>query len=374
MSNFNRPNRRGVLPNRPTPPMVGRSSPYRSPYDNTPPTQFTDSMARSPHRRRVNFFQRFQHLSEMLTGPALLAVLAVLVILVFVVTLVLVNKPGRAAKAESAAPVENRQDDLTALLEEETTEGKTTILLLGSDRRETDGSFRTDVLLLLSINGDNGTVSAVSFPRDLWVRVPSLYEMKINQVHELGGFKATAEMFEDNFGIRPDYFVMTDFAGFTTFIDEIGGITVKASVELTDDCDLPQQRDGDCTVMPGETFMDGATALWYVRSRNTSNDIDRLRRAQEVIYGVFNQMVSSGRLDQIPALQKQFKEHIKTNLSAARAISLLPVAARVFKNPDKIQRFAITEDQATPSWSWNGMWILLPDEAAIKALLQEAGF
>lgn len=371
MSNFNRPNRRGVLPNRNTPSMVSRN-PYRSPDDNNPPPPYSGSMVRTPRRRRESIFQR---LPEMISAPVLLGVLAILVISVFVITLVLLNKPDRPTNAKAAAPTtENHQDELNTWLEKDVEAGKTTILLMGSDRRETDDSFRTDVMLLILIDGDKGTVSAVSFPRDLWVRVPSLYEMKINQVHELGGFNATAEMFEDNFGVRPDYFVMTDFAGFTTFIDEIGGITVNASQELTDDCDLPQAVDGDCTVMPGETFMDGPTALWYVRSRNTSNDIDRLRRAQEVIYGVFSQMVTSGRLDQIAALQKQFKEHIKTNLSAVRAISLLPVAARVFKDPEKIQRFAITEEHATPSWSWNGMWILLPDETAIKALLQEAGF
>ena len=87
------------------------------------------------------------------------------------------------------------------------------ILLLGSDLRPNDGSFRTDAIMMVVLDPDLMQINVVSFPRDLWVQVPSLWEMKINQVFQLGGFDATAEMFEVNFGIRPDYFVMTNFNG-----------------------------------------------------------------------------------------------------------------------------------------------------------------
>jgi LCP family protein required for cell wall assembly len=251
--------------------------------------------------------------------------------------------------------------------------GQMKILLLGSDQRPDDGGYRTDVIILVVVDPDQMTVSAVSFPRDLWVKVPGLYEMKINQVQALGGFDATAAMFQENFGVKPDYYVMTNFAGFTQFIDKQGGVDVEVGQELTDDCDLPQEVNGDCTIAPGVVHMDGGTALWYVRSRNTSSDYDRLRRAQEVLYAVLKKMINFGTLAKLSEIKAELESNVETNLSISKAVSLLPVAARVLQSPDRIRRFSITEDQATPSWSWDGMWILLPDAGAIRGLLQEAG-
>lgn len=247
------------------------------------------------------------------------------------------------------------------------------ILLLGSDQRPEDGSYRTDVILLVVLDVNNSRISVVSFPRDLWVKVPALYEMKINQVQGLGGFEATAGMFEANFGVKPDYYVLTNFAGFTQFIDNRGGIEVAVAQTLTDDCDLPQARAGDCTVEPGKVHMNGATALWYVRSRYTSSDLDRLRREQEVLLAIVKKTITFQTVAKLAEFKAEIANNVETNLSVQKAVLLLPFAARALSQPDQIQRFTIGEAQTTPSWSWNGMWILLPDLDAIHQLLLNAG-
>ena len=283
-----------------------------------------------------------------------------------------IQTPG-AANPPAAAVLPQEATQSAAALYPPLPAGQTKILLLGSDQRPDDGGYRTDVIILLTLNPQQMTVSAVSFPRDLWVKVPSLYEMKINQVFGLGGFEAMTEMFQSNFGFTPDYYVLTNFAGFTQFVDQQGGVDVAAAQALTDICDLPQAQDGSCTVEPGVVHMDGATALWYVRSRYTSSDFDRLRRAQEVLYGLLKKMIQVGSLSKLAEIQTALAGNVQTNLSLEKAISFLPFAARVIQYPDKIERYAITEDQSTPSWSWDGMWILLPDAEAIKSLLQQAG-
>lgn len=252
-------------------------------------------------------------------------------------------------------------------------EGQMRILLLGSDQRPNEGGFRTDAILMVVLDSEEKTVSVVSFPRDLWVQVPSLYEMKINQVYELGGFEAMAGMFDANFGLRPDYFMMTNFTGFMQFIDNRGGIDVGVGQELTDDCDLPQQVDGDCTVTPGMIHMDGPTALWYVRSRNTSSDLDRLRREQEVVLALVKKVVSFQTIQQFSEIKDELNENIETNLSIEQGVKLIPFATTILNHSDRIRKVAISEEQATPSWSWNGMWILLPDTNAIRSLMEEAG-
>ena len=119
--------------------------------------------------------------------------------------------------------------------------------------------------------------------------------------------------------------------------------------------------------------MDGPTALWYVRSRYTSDDFDRLRRAQEVLYALFKKMVNVATVAKLPELKTQFENSVETNMSVDQALSFLPFATSILASPDRIQRYSITEDQSTPFWSWDGQWILLPDYDAIHQLLLDAG-
>jgi LCP family protein required for cell wall assembly len=248
------------------------------------------------------------------------------------------------------------------------------ILLLGSDLRPNDGSFRTDAIMMVVLDPDLMQINVVSFPRDLWVQVPSLWEMKINQVFQLGGFEATAEMFAANFGIRPDYYVMTNFNGFTQFIDNRGGLEVNIASDFSDRCDLPlQDANGDCYVQQGTMHMDGPTALWYVRARASSNDIDRNRREQEVLYALAKKMVSFQSITKLSQMKDEIQDNVETNMTIEQAVKLMPFVAMVLNQPEKINSIAIGEDHAYPSWSWDGMWILLPDIEAIQNLLREAG-
>mgnify|MGYP000885201933 CR=1 FL=1 len=247
------------------------------------------------------------------------------------------------------------------------------ILLLGSDQRGDDRSYRTDVIVLVRLDPAKGTASAVSFPRDLWVEPPTLYPMKINMIQAIGGFDAMAAMFETNFGVRPDYYVLTNFSGFTHLIDSLGGIDVHIGQPLTDSCDLPQAQGGICHVDEGVLPMDGATALWYARSRASTSDYDRLRRAQEVVQAVFVRMMSLDALTRLPEYYEIISQDVETNMTLGDIAPLAPFAVRLFQDPARIRRFVINEEQAYPSWSWDGMWILVPDPGAVRALLAEAG-
>ena len=246
---------------------------------------------------------------------------------------------------------------------------------MGTDQRKGDNGFRTDVIVLVSIDADNNQVSAVSFPRDMWVKVPALYEMKINSIFQSGQFDAMAGMFQANFGVKPDYYVLTNFEGFTRFIDLLRGIDVQVAQPLKDNCDLPSLAvNGDCSVKPGTVWMEGTEALWYVRSRETSSDFDRLRRAQEVLVAVFKKMITRNAILKIPQLQASLKDNVETNMPFTKIVPLIPVAQKIFSDTTRIKTFAITEDQSTPFISWNGEWILLPDLPAIHDVLAKAGF
>jgi LCP family protein required for cell wall assembly len=240
------------------------------------------------------------------------------------------------------------------------------ILILGSDKRAYTGGFRTDVILLVTVNFEQKIINMTSFPRDLYVYMPGYYQERINATQFKGGFQLTAATFEYNFGVRPDYYVMLEFSGFESVINMMGGIDVAVAQSLTD------QRDGFgyYTVNPGLVHMDGATALWYVRSRYTTSDFDRTRRQQEVLLAVVNRIVALDMIPKIPQLYQQYKNTVETDLSLEDIVPLVPLAPEFLQG--NFGRYAIGREHVTPWNTSSGSAVLLPNTAAIQAVLKAA--
>lgn len=245
-------------------------------------------------------------------------------------------------------------------------ENQVNILLLGSDQRPYEGGFRTDVILLVTINLDLQTVNMTSFPRDLYVTLPGFYNDRINTALFRGGFKLLADTFEYNFGVRPDYYGMVNFYGFQNLIDSLNGIDVEVSQTLTDH----RSGYGDYSVYPGTVHMDGETALWYVRSRYSTSDFDRTRRQQEVVYGLVKRLISFDLVTKFPELYEKFQSTIETNLTLSEIKPLLPVADNLFRN--EVGRYAVGPSYVSNWVTPGGAQVLLPNSAAIQALLKDA--
>jgi anionic cell wall polymer biosynthesis LytR-Cps2A-Psr (LCP) family protein len=119
--------------------------------------------------------------------------------------------------------------------------------------------------------------------------------------------------------------------------------------------------------------MDGPTALWYVRSRKSSSDYDRMRRMQEVVSAMFTRLMNMNAMVRVPELVTTYSDSIETNLKVSKILPLLPIASEVFNDTSRIHSYAVNQEYTTESWSWNGMWILLPDLERINGMLSEAG-
>jgi LCP family protein required for cell wall assembly len=244
--------------------------------------------------------------------------------------------------------------------------GEVTILLMGSDQRPGPQDFRTDTAVLVVLKQD-GSVSLVSIPRDLWVYLPGKFMERINTSQEYGGFGLVQSTFQYNFGFTPQSYVLTDFSGFQSIIDNLGGIDVQVGQTFSD------ARSGfskGYTVHAGLVHMDSATALWYVRARETSSDLDRLRRAQEVILAIGKKLLSLNALTRIPQLYAGFRSAIVTDMTVQDVTALLPVLQLV--NPNQIQRYAISTDQVTAFYTSGGADVLLPRPQAIRQVLLQA--
>ncbi len=247
-------------------------------------------------------------------------------------------------------------------------ENQLNILLLGVDDFGAN-NFRTDVIILASINPKYKTVSLISFPRDLYVTIPGYWSNRINTAWSLGGFDLLAQTFEVNFGIRPDKYMMVNYNGFKDVVNSLGGIDVNVTEELQDACET--NPSGWCVIEPGETHMDGGQALWYSRSRKTTSDFDRNRRAQDVVLAIFRKAVNLNMLVKLPELYGLYREYVDTDVQLMDALPLLPMASSLM-NTDNVHRYAVTPAMVYNWITAEGSMVLMPDNYAISNMLNEA--
>jgi polyisoprenyl-teichoic acid--peptidoglycan teichoic acid transferase len=250
-------------------------------------------------------------------------------------------------------------------------EGQVNILFLGSDARPDSGGFRTDTIIWVSLNPKDGFVSAISFPRDLFIEIPGMGSNRINVAFPRGGFDLLADTLELNYGIRPDHYILIDFYGFKSLINNLGGITVQTAQNLTDSCVKTINPSGVCSVGPGPVQMNGEVALWYARSRYSTNDIDRARRAQEVIEAIFRRLVSLDAILQAQDLYNNYTSYVQTGVSLIDVISLIPLANKIYNEPD-IRNYVIGFDYVYNWITPQGAQVLVPNNDLIRELMIEA--
>ena len=241
-------------------------------------------------------------------------------------------------------------------------------LLLGTDERPGTGGFRTDAIMIVSINPDTDFVTMLSVPRDLYVYIPGYRMNRINTAMVVGGFKMLSDTILYNFGIPLDGWARVEFTGFVSAIDTLGGLSVQSTAYVRDEC-----RGDIHTYQAGQTYeMDGTEALCYVRMRKSGGDFDRMRRQQEVVRAIFSKVLSIDGLSHIPQLYNQFFTMLIMDIDVLDLIPLVPTAAQIGSDPSRIQQYRVDRDLVELWRTPGGGSVLLPKRAEIQQMLMDA--
>jgi polyisoprenyl-teichoic acid--peptidoglycan teichoic acid transferase len=257
-------------------------------------------------------------------------------------------------------------------------------LLIGSDLRP-GSTFRTDTMVIAILRPNDGQVSLISIPRDLWVYIPEWENQRINTAYQHGisvGYPGGGPgLLKDtilyNLGIRIDHTALVDFDGFRQIVDTLGGVDVPVSCAYTDwkiiDPNLDPENENNWylnTAGPGLIHMDGDLALWYARSRQKSSDFDRGRRQQEVLRALFTQALQAGTLSHIPELYNDLNDTVDTDLNLVDILQLSIYAPKM--TSADIRSYYIRPPYVSSWITDGGAYVLLPNEEPLKAMLTEA--
>ncbi|NJL95463.1 MAG: LCP family protein [Anaerolineae bacterium] len=262
---------------------------------------------------------------------------------------------------------------------------RVTVLLMGIDQRQgEEGQFRTDTMIVLSIDPVSRTGAMLSIPRDLWVSIPGGFsEQRINTANYIGdnpevdypggGPALAMKTVEKVLGTPIQHYVLVNFDAFTTFIDSIGPIEICVQ-ELIDDPKYPDGSYGyqPIRIEPGCQPMESERLLQYARTRATSGgDFDRAARQQEVILAVRDKILSAGGaralLGDALTLWESVSANVRTDLTLDELINLALIAQEV----TLINNGTIGEGEVFAGLAPDGSEILIPIQSDILRKVSE---
>jgi LCP family protein required for cell wall assembly len=261
--------------------------------------------------------------------------------------------------------------------------GRINVLLLGIDRRQGTGwAYRTDTIMVLTMDPDTGAVGILSIPRDLQVAIPGHGEDRINTANVFGyrednpeGGPALLEAtIESNFGIPIDGYLMVDFQAFETIVDTLGGIDADVPRTLHD-TRYPDPKPGDPYAFrtihfdPGIQHMNGKRALTYARSRMSTTDFDRAKRQQLVLLAIRERALDLRAIPRWPSLAAAVLDGIRTNMGSAELFALALYAARL--DTSNLKQVVLEHPLVMSHQRADGAAVQLPNWQLINPVLEE---
>jgi LCP family protein required for cell wall assembly len=206
-------------------------------------------------------------------------------------------------------------------------------LILGTDRRATDSSWRTDTIIIVGLDRKLNRAAVLSVPRDLYLEIPNYGYGRINQVDYIGekilktpggGPGLISMVMSNTLGISTQHWMRVEMTGFKDVVDAVGGVTMYLDCPFYEPIFNLTTNSWEYYTLPaGEVHLTGEDAYWYVRLRLKESDIGRSQRQRQFLWAMRDQIMKTNLLPRLPALFTAFSSTFSTDLSIVEIIQLM---------------------------------------------------
>lgn len=293
-----------------------------------------------------------------------------------------------AAGDPNGTPEPSDDYDVPPFSTPSTATGRITVLLTGVDKNTDRTQSLTDTLIVVSLEPETGSVSMVSFPRDIAdfpLAGGGTYRGKINSLMSwaakdpdqfpAGPLPTLANQLSFLLGVQIHYFAAVDLDGFQRLISAVGGVTIDVERPIADPSyawldGAPQGFYLDA----GRQTLDARTAMAYVRSRMGAgdNDFTRADRQQQLLLALRAQMLNPSNIGRLPAVLDAAATTVRTNFPPDRLDDMLSTIQAL--GVGQIRRVVLQPPTYTvhpPTNTTGGTYILRLQMDAIRALSVE---
>lgn len=244
--------------------------------------------------------------------------------------------------------------------------GRLNILLLGGDGGDNREGIRTDSITLASIDVSNGKTVLFSLPRNLQyaqfppgtamdAQFPNGYPGFFFEIYTYGsehpnlfrgakdpGVLAVQQAVAQVLGVPVHYYALVNLAGFENVVNALGGITLRVQERLPigggknlAGVSMPIRG----YIEPGLQKLSGYKALWYARSRSSTDDYDRITRQKCVMGAILRAADPTKILLKYTKLTEASGQVLTTDLSIDAVQRLIGVVGEAKSQPMKSVQF-----------------------------------
>ena len=244
------------------------------------------------------------------------------------------------------------------------------VLLLGSDAADTREGVRTDSMMVASIDTVTGDTVLFGIPRNLQnVPIPtnSPLHKRYGGAYDCGseclmngiwtaamdlhaenpgwfagdpnpGQTATRQVISTIIGQPIHYTVIIDLDGFEALVDAMGGVDINVQERVPIGGRTWTDNGGGIHLVEGSErgwievgpqHLTGDEALWYSRSRVTSDDFSRMRRQRCVVGALIDQVNPITLLQRYPAIVSVAGDNITVDIDQSELPAWADLVERV---------------------------------------------
>ncbi|MDQ2845765.1 MAG: LCP family protein [Actinomycetota bacterium] len=265
------------------------------------------------------------------------------------------------------------------------------MLVLGLDTRGNatggvgPGTSQSDVIMIAHLYAGHQQMSVLSIPRDLYVPAPTCKEWdnatgqvsdhnftsqytswKITNAYSVGGPRCTVQAVQALTGLRIDRLITIQFDGFKSIVDALGGVQMTFATPVID------QNQGTVIAAPGSQLVNGTQALALVRSRevkgDSSGDLGRIDRQQQLLKAMMRKMVTSGTLTDPAKLDRVMQTFIANSTTDNVTTDQLLSLARKFAGGSAVKFVTLP---TTPAPGTDGLHGTGSDAQIFTALVND---
>jgi LCP family protein required for cell wall assembly len=203
------------------------------------------------------------------------------------------------------------------------------------------GGQRADTIMMLRVEPASNKAAILSFPRDLWVKIPGRGNSRINGALDPKVPRKLIDTIGQNFYLGVDHYINVDFCAFKGLVDAVDGVSVPFAYPARD------KNTGLIIDEPGCWPLRGDEALAYVRSRkyqwldpvsnkwktDGTSDFGRITRQQDFLKRTLQKALDNGARNPIVAnkLISTATEYVTTDQELTIDVMLeLATAMRAF--------------------------------------------
>ena len=175
----------------------------------------------------------------------------------------------------------------------------------------------------------------------LWVEAENHKELFVGDPNP--GLTTIRGVLDEVLGIRIDYTVIADLAGFRQLVDAMGGVEINV-VEDIAIYGPPPNYPITSWIRAGRQTLDGYHALWYARSRvySKGSDFDRMKRQRCVVNAFLKQANPGNLLRRYPEIAGAVKENVSTDIPVGALSDWADLVLKVQKA--SVRSLALTPD------------------------------